>query len=968
MTAIRKTRFSQILLIVLAITFSNCISDDYNLKDGVNTDISVGGDSLTFPIGNTKKILLGTMLEGQNIDILKQSQNGAYLFQLKDSTGVKIDAINPVIFTIAPITIAPINTNLADIKIPSFQINPINITSLLPVPTIDLSKYSLPVMDTSYVYTKSLSGASNIKSATIANGSSRTKSSSLYNFGPVRIYATNKIKQSIFFDFSNASSIKKVNSIVLKNNTVTLTFDKSKINRLGFDTQNDTIKSFQMDFPSNYVLSSPVGLGTRIQGSSFIIEDAVLNSSDVFTATFKVESLDMSSIPQIGLLSFSNDINYSIDYRFSGTSSDPTLLTKSIELITGLKSAPTISDLNIETNDVGVFVPGGSNSITQSISIPKEVSKVNTLTFNDGAVLQLNIVDPGIYPFSFNSGNCNIQLPKKFIFKSFVGLDQTTNILTIPYNQLFGIKNIGISGMTINQSVPFGSSSISFTDNISYNITGLTVAGSTTSVSAINALSNKNINFIGTISLLTINNASIETNRINFNIPDQSSKIDINQTISTDVKSIYTLTLKSPSVLEIKMGISNLPAGIDSVFFDNYTIQFPTFLQFKTGDVNNTNQLVLNEGFKVRNGFIKDLTIQKIDFGTSGIDLTNGVLALHQVVTMTGNCYVKGANLNSKDISNIVISPVISIGTMSIAQIEGKFSTNIQPISKNISLNLPGFLTGGSSVLDIVNPVMSLEIGNTMGIPVSMDLTLTPKKNGSVLTDGIIKTQVSIAPASMIGQFTWSRYWISNLCKGYSAGFDTINVALPKLLRSLPDQIEVSAIPTITGNRQTVDLYSLNNQINLKYSVNVPLSFGKDFVFQYIDTLSDLKKQLTDILKYARQVDILVSVENSIPLELTLEATALSSSKGIVDGVVITSPDKAKPGNADGTAQISKITIELRESKTGALDLFDALKLKISAKSNSTVAGIQLNPNQYIRLDLRVRVPKGLTYNPNSTK
>jgi hypothetical protein len=313
---------------------------------------------------------------------------------------------------------------------------------------------------------------------------------------------------------------------------------------------------------------------------------------------------------------------------------------------------------------------------------------------------------------------------------------------------------------------------------------------------------------------------------------------------------------------------------------------------------------------------------------------------------------------------------------MSIAQIEGIISPTIPSVAQNVPLNLPGFLTKGTNVLDIVNPVLSLEIGNTMGIPVNLNLTLTPKKNGTVISDGIINTQVAIAPAINMGQTLWSRYWISNSCKGSSVGFDTINVALPKLLKSVPDQIEISAIPSVTGNRQTIDLSSLNNQITLKYSVNVPLSFGKDFIIQYIDTISNLKKQLVDILKYARQVDVLISIENSIPLELTLEATALNSSKEIINGIIISSLDKIKSGNTNGTSQTSNIVIGLKESKSGiqtsetsnALDLMDALKLKISAKSNSTVAGIQLKPDQYIKLDLRVRIPKGITINSSSTK
>jgi len=973
MTSFLKMRIYQILFIIFACTLSNCMSDDYNLKDGVNTDMTLGGDSLTFPIGETKKILLGKLLDGQNIDILKLSQSGAYLFQISDSMQVKVNAIDPVNFTIAPITIAPITTNLADVKIPSFQISPININSALPIPFVDLSTFTLPAINSTNDYNKPLSGASSTKK--LAKSSYSGESLNPITVGPVEIQASQTISQSILFNLSNAStSLKKINTILLNSSTVTIRFDKTKINALGFLTQNDAIKSFSIKFPDEYILSSNAGQGTSIVGHEFRIDNAVLSSVDVYTATFKIDKLDMTGIDQsLGLLNYTKDVPYTIDYVFNGTSNDPAILTKEINVNLSVTSAPTMGDMEIQTTNFAVLVPNGSNSIDQSIQIPKEVSKVNTLTFNAGANLQLTISDPGISPFSLNSGNCFIQLPKKFIFNPLTtGLDPATNILTIPYNQLLGYnKSIGISGMNINQSVPFGSTSILLHDNLSYDIVGLSVTGQTIAVSSINGMNNKKLNIAGTISGLTVNNASVETNRISFNIPSQSSNIDIHQSVSADVKKVYTLTLKTPSILEFKIGISNLPTGIDSVFFDNYTIQLPSFLQFKAGDVNSLNQLVLNEGFKVKTGFTKDLTIQKIDFGTNGIDLTNGVLDLHETVVMSGNAYVKGANLNSKEICSIVISPVVTIGTMNIAQIEGNISTNIQPVTQNVPLNLPGFLSGGATVLDIVNPVMQLEIGNTMGIPVSLDLTLTPKKNGIVITDGIIKTKVSIAPASIIGQPTWSRYWISNLCKGYSTGFDTINVALPKLLKSVPDQIEVSAIPTITGNKQTVDLYSLKNQMNMKYSMNVPLSFGKDFVLQYMDTIGDLKKELKDVIKYTRQVEVLAFVENSIPLELTLEAAALNSSFGIIDGITISSPDKIKPCNVDGTKttpQTSQITIKLIETKPGALDLLDALKLKIFAKSNSTVAGIQLNPDQYIKLNLRVRVPKGLNYNPNSSK
>ena len=410
-----------------------------------------------------------------------------------------------------------------------------------------------------------------------------------------------------------------------------------------------------------------------------------------------------------------------------------------------------------------------------------------------------------------------------------------------------------------------------------------------------------------------------------------------------------------------------MPTAIDSIFFKNYTIQFPAFLKFKAGDLNAQNQLILNDGFKVKNGFKKTLTIEKVDFGANGLSLVNGNFALNEAMTMKGSAYVKGASLNSSDVSSITVTPTFTVGSFTVGLIEAQISTAIEPVSKSLTLNLPSFLSGTGSILDIVNPVLSLEIGNSLGIPMDLDMSITPKKNGVIVTDGAIATKISIKPAAILGQTTWSRFWLSNYCKGYSAGFDTINVALQKLLRSVPDEVEIKANPTITGTKQTIDLNSTKNEVNLKYSVNVPLTFGKDFTLQYADTIADLKKSLAEILKMTHALDIIAIVDNSIPLELKLETTALDSLKAPISGMTATTTGTIKSGNSNGTVQTSQITISLKETTADALKLLDKLILKISAKSNTTVAGIQLSADQYIKLELRVRIPKGITISTPSS-
>ena len=100
MTSIRKMRLIQVFLIIIAITFSDCTSNDYDLKNGVNTDLSLGGDSLSFPLGKTKPILLSSMLK-DTIGVLKTLADGTYSLQLKDSSQITVNGVNPVTFSIA---------------------------------------------------------------------------------------------------------------------------------------------------------------------------------------------------------------------------------------------------------------------------------------------------------------------------------------------------------------------------------------------------------------------------------------------------------------------------------------------------------------------------------------------------------------------------------------------------------------------------------------------------------------------------------------------------------------------------------------------------------------------------------------------------------------------------------------------------------------------------------------------------
>ena len=212
-----------------------------------------------------------------------------------------------------------------------------------------------------------------------------------------------------------------------------------------------------------------------------------------------------------------------------------------------------------------------------------------------------------------------------------------------------------------------------------------------------------------------------------------------------------------------------------------------------------------------------------------------------------------------------------------------------------------------------------------------------------------------IAAATVLGQTTWSKFRISKSLEFYPDGFTSIPIAnLPNLLKIIPDEIAINITPTVVGEKHYVDLYSAKNQLDLKFNVNVPLDFGQDFKIQYKDTISDLKNKLLDVLKMTKNVDILAVVESKIPMSLALNLKPLDGNNHEITGITIT---------ADSILYDSKIPLVfgLKETESGALGKLDKFIYTISASKNIATSMIPLKSNQFIILELKARLPKGIT-------
>jgi hypothetical protein len=177
---------------------------------------------------------------------------------------------------------------------------------------------------------------------------------------------------------------------------------------------------------------------------------------------------------------------------------------------------------------------------------------------------------------------------------------------------------------------------------------------------------------------------------------------------------------------------------------------------------------------------------------------------------------------------------------------------------------------------------------------------------------------------------------------------------LSNLLKTLPDLIDVQVTPTITGERHKVDLYSTKNQLDVKYGLNVPLEFDEDFKIQFSDTIDGLKSSLEEILKMTNNIEIVGVVNSKIPLNLSFKVTPLDSSNKTIAGIALTA-DSIKYNS------LEPISFGLKETEVGALKTMDKIILQVSASKNASLSLIPLKSDQYFIVELRVKIPKGIS-------
>ena len=461
--------------------------------------------------------------------------------------------------------------------------------------------------------------------------------------------------------------------------------------------------------------------------------------------------------------------------------------------------------------------------------------------------------------------------------------------------------------------------------------------------------------------------------------------------ITTDLEEKNNLTAKASDIDEalIELGAlgAETPASLTltfeflntgnltfgSVTAKNLEIQLPDFLMFEKGEVEEGNKLILNDE-ELKNAQ-KVLHVIGYEFGEKAGEGEkpdeNRTITIDGKVTMKGQVVTSGIGGSG----SLTMAMHVTLGEMTANSVTGVIQPNIKAETTNIELNdLPDFLKDEETRLDISNPVILLRANNPLATPVEIDAVLTPMKNNAQIEgkkveigSGNEKTPVVLASGENV--IALSRTGECTI-EGVTSNVKVEDIN--NLLETIPDDIMVDLKPVVRYEEYYTAELGKPYEMKSSYEVDVPLSFEQGLNIVYNDSIQDLNKDLNDLDKVGlKNVKVILSVDNAIPLKLQLKAenvqikdvygNELSAVKKTIEEdkqYVAESTDGEKPAT-------SELVLNLTSDDTAFLSKIDRICFKITAVTGTTT-GVPLKDTQWLKItSIKLSVPGGVNVDLN---
>lgn len=426
--------------------------------------------------------------------------------------------------------------------------------------------------------------------------------------------------------------------------------------------------------------------------------------------------------------------------------------------------------------------------------------------------------------------------------------------------------------------------------------------------------------------------------------------------------------------------ITGVPEGVTQLVLSNFHVKFPELLIFSEQQDRMISEITQDETGKwdvaVNSHIIEINNSQatfELDLRIDGIQAPE-IDQLHQIsindhLSVSGHVSVpEGAETTIDDLRNasVFVSSNLHIPAMEVYKISGKMNLETADFNQLIEFNdIPDFLKGDDIRLDLDDIALSLDLENPIGLPIDVDLRITPyqgetaaverRVSTSLHAEGDATTRITLVPRGKEDEYR--EKYPNRKIQGVNN--------LDELLSQIPDKLELEVPQATAGSddaSQFVELGNGNKTVNIAYSVDVPFSFGPAFRIAYNDSIDGLKSDLSDITSYdISSLRLRGETINTLPLDLQLNVEPYDDR-----GVRISEQELAVEIENDGKIPATDetegaplaITLKLN-TESDALERLEQLKFEIIVTSEH---GGTLNQNDFLLIkNIRAVIPDGIT-------
>lgn len=720
-------------ILALGFTIPSCVDDRYDL-DKLNTEMTLGGDSLTVPLGSTDTIRLGDILDVEDEEMLKTLEDGGYGLQMKDSLSVEVPQIDKSQLTLQNQVFSQSqqisfgDMSLEDFSIPgigvnsqvSLNVSPISMSGFV-IPPINESKnesagvsgYALSAEDKNIAAAPFIGNTEDVFSSyTLPDGSSYNPPVEL----PIMDQTSSNTGTSIdaAFQVNVPNGVSNIQRIDLQQGAKL----KISIELIGADAllESGTIHpDFNIDLTDLFVLSAtPSSSIIKLSSTEALTKANQYKSSKEVS----IDAFNIDQDPVNGVIS----INKAISSNGTLASSGLKAMSNNIHRISGLELKITVELVDIVVESMVFDIPtittniNGSTDFTIENTIPTDIEKIQKVYFNSPSKIAIRISAQSL-PTMVNSNirikTLNITFPEEFSLVPVAGLNgnvyTTSNVVFDPAvgkTIELDLVHLDMSSVTVGSAGEF-----TWSDQISYTAE-VDFSGRINSTNIPSNTSDAQIQ-IDIQSNPTFQSADVRVKNIDKTLDPIQVGLNIQADVADAVKRLNVVQLKEGSRIQLNLTQPTLPLQLSA---NGIEITFPSIFKFKSSTAYPTlstqNKLILT-------GTIPTNIPLNLEALVVNKELTDGRLDLQENILISGAVRLLSGDVNSLEVSDLsdkkllvaatsndllIASTEVLLNTLTSQVVD---STDIQFSYSDIpdqlvSLDSIRFATGAALKLDVL--------------------------------------------------------------------------------------------------------------------------------------------------------------------------------------------------------------------------------------------------------------------------